>query len=184
MWNYLIQIIIRIFKPDFLYERYTSNQITNSSKYNIPLVLEINGWPPDYMDQQWNEESYNQWEMRFIDNFSKASLIITSSRGLEGKVKNLIANKDTSVRFIPNGVDLPGKEVVQKSLFESNEIRVGYIGGFTDLHDVRSLLLAIKIIFDMGLPVRLLLFGDGENKNKYEKMCSEIGIDTIVEFYS
>ena len=183
VWNYLIKIIIKINRPDFIYERYTSNQITDVSKYSIPLVLEINGWPPDHMDENWIQKHYSQWEIEFIENISGASLIIVSSRGVAEKIKSLLPQEPAKVHFIPNGVNIPSAEVFQEVVSTNDEIQIGYIGGFTKYQDMGTLLQAIKILADRDVKAHLHLLGDGDLRSDIEDLCNRIGIRDLVTFH-
>jgi len=125
VWKYLIRILALIFKPDFIYERYTSNQTTDISKITFPLVVEINGWPPDHMDENWIHRHYSQWEIEFKENLSRASLIIVSSRGVAEKIRALLHKGPSEVHFIPNGVNIPSEEFSREILKNNDEIHIG-----------------------------------------------------------
>jgi len=183
VWNYLIKIFIKINKPDFIYERYTSNQITDVSKYHIPLILEINGWPPDHMDEIWIDEHYVQWEVEFRANISRASLIIVSSRGVAERIKSLFHQEFPKVVFIPNGVNIPSEEESQVVARAKDDIQIGYIGGFTKYQDMGTLLQAIKILSDRDFKVHLHLLGDGDLRFDIEELCNKIGIRDLVTFH-
>jgi glycosyltransferase involved in cell wall biosynthesis len=182
-WKYLIRIVVTLYKPDIIFERYTSNQITDNSRLNIPLVVEINGWPPDHMDENWIYKHYGQWEIEFLKNLSRASLIIVSSRGVAEKIKSLLPNELSKVHFIPNGVNLPSKVEPREILKNDNEIRIGYIGGFTKYQDMRTLFQAIKILSDRENKIRLHLFGDGSLRYDIEDLCQKVSIRNLVEFH-
>ncbi len=110
------------------------------------------------------------------------------------KIKKVIEGYGTRtpIEIIPNGVDLtPFREPVDEDRLKDFRERFGigkddkvviFVGRMAKEKSVEKLLENFKRVSEDVKNAKLLLVGDGPDREKYERLCSELGIDDRVIF--
>jgi glycosyltransferase involved in cell wall biosynthesis len=121
------------------------------------------------------------------EHFSDAEAIIALS---EGVAEDLVTNYSVSrnkIAVIPNPVDLAEirqciQEPVDHNWFVEPIPIVVAMGRFVPQKGFDYLLRAFALIHRYGLLVRLVLLGDGEERQRLESLAAELGIQEHVWF--
>jgi glycosyltransferase involved in cell wall biosynthesis len=110
----------------------------------------------------------------------KADIILATSHYLEADTKKFTSHP---TRITPFGVDtnkfIPGEKIKYK-----NEIVIGSIKSLHHNYGQEDLILAFKSVKDRnpGIPLRLLLVGDGISRVKLEEMVKTFNLSEYVTF--
>ncbi|RJS80711.1 glycosyltransferase family 4 protein [Methanophagales archaeon] len=92
------------------------------------------------------------------------------------------------VFVIPNGIDLEkfnnlSKENVRKKLKIANEEEIiVFVGTLRSVKGIKYLIEAMKIIIQKNIDTRLMLVGDGEDRESLEKHVKELDLEKYVSF--
>lgn len=115
-----------------------------------------------------------------------ANAVIALTEDMKGKMER-ICNRDVCV--IPNGIDLEGfqdlptKEVARESLgLDNNDRIVLLVANLRPVKGVRYLIEAINIVRSTETKVRLLLMGDGEERQNLEAVVKSLNLEDCVSF--
>jgi glycosyltransferase involved in cell wall biosynthesis len=103
---------------------------------------------------------------------------------LTGDMKRTMqAIYDRNIVVVPNGIDLKeytGDPSVQK--VKGDEKRILFVGRLHPVKGVRYLLQAMKIVYEKMPDAKLILVGDGEEREHLETLTDNLGIRECVEF--
>ena len=182
--------ILRHERPDFIYERYALfgwGGIGLSRKLGIPHLLEINA---PLCDQQ---QGYRKFVLTHVAREMEAE-IFRASDGLVVLAPWLktwavsLGAEPSRVHLIPDAVS----ERVFGTLANGDEIRarynlqgkrtIGFVGSFQHWHDVPGLLEAFQILYKDDRDLRLLLVGDGLERERCQRIARELGVAEAVIF--
>ena len=118
----------------------------------------------------------------------RADLTVSCSREIADDLMRHYGLSERRSRVIRNGLDLPTvREMASRSgaeaevLGSDGEKRIVSVGRMTYQKGQRHLLKAVKKLCDDGMPVRLILLGDGELRPGLEKLAEELGIADRVD---
>jgi len=95
---------------------------------------------------------------------------------------------DCDISVIPNGIDTErfenlSKEDIRKRLkIKEDEKIITFVGTLRPVKGLRYLIEAMKIVRDKDKNVRLVLVGDGEEREKLEKLVEKFGLKECVKF--
>lgn len=114
---------------------------------------------------------YTKPLLRHIDEFTAVS---------DAAAEYLLSLADVPVKIIPNGINLkhfrrPAKLVVQSAAPKT----ILYIGRLEHRKGVRYLLQAFKLLQEREPEVRLLLAGDGSDREKLEELRATLGLQHV-----
>lgn len=90
------------------------------------------------------------------------------------------------ISLLPNGVDInrftpaTPNEGLRQKLGLDGKIVVGYVGSVLDYEGLELLVDAVKVLLDDGLPVALLIVGDGKAFDSVKSRIEEVGISEHV----
>jgi glycosyltransferase involved in cell wall biosynthesis len=177
-------------KPDLLYERYSLfgwGWIELARRRRIPLMLEVND--PLCREQAGYEKftltaTAERMEKEIIRG---ADTVIATSKWVKNWVISLGVN-EPDVHVVPNGVSLKlfaerksGDTVRQRYNLERERV-IGFVGSFQPWHDVQGLLNAFSTLYADDHNLRLLLVGDGEQREALEEAGCQLGLGSAVIF--
>ncbi len=150
----------------------------------LPLVSTCHGFIP----QTTRLRIYNRLDKIVLKYCSRIFAVSDSIR------EELIDNEIKSERIvvIRNAVNPPADTNTTISIrrlekrlalgIDDERIIIGYAGRLSEEKGIKYLLSACARLVKEGLPVNVLLVGDGTQKNELEHLCTELGISDGVVF--
>jgi len=182
--------IIKREKPDVLYERYSLfgwGGIDLARRQQIPLMLEVN-------DARCREQAgYEKFTLTATaermegEIIRAADVVIAISTWIRNWAISLGA-KEHDAHVIPNGVSsrlfaIPknGDVVRQRHNLADHRV-IGFLGSFQPWHDVQGLLHAFSKLYARDNNLRLLLVGDGEQRESLEDAHRDLRLQSAVIF--
>lgn len=180
---------------DVAFERnslYNSGVAMASKDLNMPYVMFFDAdqfIELDFMGKplkgllRWNAKRFLRY------NLNTANCIICVS---ESAKKHLITNWDlpsNRIIVLPNAVDVEHFKPDPKMRAETRaSLRIAtnplviFVGSFYPWHDVATLLKAFAIVLKTHTEARLILIGDGTEREKMTVLSTELGIGHAVQF--
>ena len=158
------------------YDAYVMGPIYAAYRAGIPVLLEVNGILSKHHSDRIT---------RLFENYvlSKIDGVFAVCNPLAGLLVNLKVPIE-KIRVIPNGVSLedfqsPDPLIVPKSLRLklSGKTVIGYVGTFTDYHDLTTLISGFASALKKVPDLCLLLIGEGRNQQQVIKMVKIYGIE-------
>jgi glycosyltransferase involved in cell wall biosynthesis len=154
----------------------------------IPVVYEVRG----FLEETWlakqpdqaaaaASERYRLWRDRETACMRGADLVVTLGEGMREEIvsRGIPAEK---VMVIPNAVDEvfltepPGRESTRAELgITDEEVVVGTVTSIVDYEGLDLLVTAVEQLRGRGLPVRLLVVGDGVARAALERQAASLG---------
>jgi glycosyltransferase involved in cell wall biosynthesis len=176
--SYLISLfslkkIIKSFKPDLLHAHYVSSYglvgaLTNFSPYYISV------WGRDIF-QFPQQNKVNEQLVTFT--LSKADVICSTSHVM-AKETSKYTNKP--IKVTPFGVDLTIFQPMNQG--ENDEITIGTVKALSDKYGIADLIQAFSIVNKKYPSTKLLIVGDGPQRQEYEQLVKTLNIDEQTTF--
>lgn len=159
---------------------YLAKQIMGEKGLNIPIVTTLHGTDITLVG---NDPSYKK-----VVNFSinQSDGVTAVSEYLKGlTLDNFDIEKEIEV--IPNFIDLErfkrsDKQHFKKAICPNGEKIVAHVSNFRKVKRVPEVITVFKRILDNGIDAKLLLVGDGPDRQKTEEQCRKLGICDHVRF--
>ncbi len=200
---WLCFVELRTNRPDIIHAHlYEGLAVAYMAKYlslkaNIPIVFDLQG------DLKGELEGYNKKNREILKNFfvwlSKvfinfADFVVVSSENVLGSIKGFYRKK-RNIEIIKDGIDLdvfkdpkkPNKENAEE-IKQIKEWRKGrklliYTGGMDDSKGVSALIFEfLKSRAELEGSWKLLLYGSGNSRDKYEKLLEESNAKGFIRF--
>lgn len=182
MWylrNYFqVLATIKKFNPDILHSHYASS---------YGLLGSLSGFEP-FLISVWGSDVYEFPRKSFIHrrilsfNLKNANLILSASRALATETGKYTR---TPVTIIPFGIDTDTfKPLVTASDWDQNEIVIGTIKSLEKVYGIDYLIKAFHLVRQKqpGIPLRLLIAGDGSEEKNLRNLVKELNLDPVVTF--
>jgi glycosyltransferase involved in cell wall biosynthesis/O-antigen/teichoic acid export membrane protein len=181
-------------RPDLVYVRQTDLMIAAAlvaAVARLPLVVEVNGRAVDEKPR-WRPR---HWVLRRagilqgIERFavSRAALAVTVSDGIKDDLVQRHHLRDDSVVVIPNGVDTA---MFRPESMEAARARLGlpvgpryacFVGALQPWQQLDVILQALAVARD-HVDLRLLVVGDGLERDRIKTLADAFGVADAVEF--
>jgi glycosyltransferase involved in cell wall biosynthesis len=168
---------------DFIYERYSLWSYAGmkyARKMGIPGILEVNA--PLILEQEKYRGLVDKLEAEAIARrvFQAATTIIAVSREIKNYVSQYVSDRD-KIRVIPNGVN---PQRFTNHLFERNseEFTVGFVGSLKPWHGIPVLIDAFARFHCNHPQSRLLIVGDGKERDSLIAKVAEKNLESAVHF--
>jgi glycosyltransferase involved in cell wall biosynthesis len=117
---------------------------------------------------------YNKIIKRQKDSFSYAKRIVAQSNPMKNYVVKNIINSPEKI-MIHQNVDFTKFDVLQgEKNFNTDNLKIGFIGSFLPWHQVDLLINAFAYIRNKGIEAELFLIGDGMEKQKIEGLVNQL----------
>lgn len=156
----------------------------------VPLVLEIRDLWPDYLVDM-GMLGADTTPARLLFRLERALLkrahavsVVTESFRRRVIAKGV---PESVVRILPNGVDLNFYRQRDHASSEHSQGRrraeefvIGYLGNFGAGQDLSVILSAIKQVASTGIRLRLIMTGDGPQRDRLIKQAGDLRLDDIV----
>lgn len=171
-------------RPDVLHaaSNYRNAQVALAlrARYQIPVVYEVRGfwedtWLSRHPDEQAlsNSELYNSIRAAETACMSQADLVVTLGEAMRDEIasRGIAADK---IQIVPNAVDESFLKPLQKKPHE--EYLVGTVTTLTPHEGLGTLLAAVALLGERGVPARALIVGDGPEKAALQRQAENDGI--------
>jgi len=175
---YVLKIIkeIKRFNPDILHSYYASSYGLIGALTRIkPYVISV--WGSDVTDFP-NKSSLHRNLIKY--NLKAATSICATSFSLKDETSKY-SSKDINV--IPFGIDIDRFSPRNKKF--SKQITIGTVKYFDKIYGIETLIKAFSILIKdkkLDFDLKLLLVGDGKEKQNYIDIIKSEGISDRVEF--
>jgi glycosyltransferase involved in cell wall biosynthesis len=164
-------------------------------KYGLPVVYEVRGfWEDTWLSRHPDSEKMASSELyrRSRDLETRcmlgADLVVTLGEAMREEIvaRGVPAEK---VLIVPNAVSegflqpLPDATALRKTLgIAPNEHVVGEVSTLVPHEGIGTLLEATRLLKDRGLPVRVLIVGDGPDRSALQRQAADLGLGEAAIF--
>ena len=173
-----VRSLVRQISPDLLNVHYASGygSLAGAVK-GLPIVLNV--WGSDVLLFPEKSTVHRSW---LIGNLRKAVLIVSSSRVMAQKVKELV-NGDIPVHVVPFGVDTELFTPVDRTA-EDDTLVLGTVKALAPVYGIDVFLRALALVMNdpVNRKVRALIAGGGLQDKELRALASELRIADKVEF--
>lgn len=182
--NRTILSVIKDFKkPDLVYERYSLwsySAMEWSNERGIKSILEVNA--PLVEEQKahrilTHEETAQAIAMRV---FKAASTLVAVSDEIADYLKSQ-PGLEQKTHVVPNGVRVERFTRKNKRL-SSSEFTIGFVGTLKPWHGITDLIKAFALLAKDLPCARLLIVGDGPERESLNQLIKKKGLTSLVEF--
>ncbi len=158
---------------------YLANQILKKKNKNIPFITTLHGTDITLVGKDKMYESV----VTFSINESNA--ITAVSENLRQETLNSF-NIEKEIHVIPNFVDIKrfsqsNKDHFRKMLAPNNEKILAHVSNFRKVKRVEDVVYTFDLI-RKEIPCKLLMIGDGPERQSMESLCREIGACEDIRF--
>lgn len=172
----VLKRIIKQFKPDILHAHYATS---------YGLVGALSGFRP-FIISAWGTDVMKFPQKNFVAksilkyNFKNADVLCATSETIKTHI-GAVSSK--TVEVIPFGVDTQHfKKKKTDSPYSSSEFVIGSIKPLESLYHIDVLLKSFASVYSRFSNARLLIIGEGSEKNTLEKQAEALGIHEVVRF--
>jgi glycosyltransferase involved in cell wall biosynthesis len=165
------------FKPDILHAHYASSYGLLGARSGFhPFIVSV--WGSDVYDFPRTSPFHNYFFKKVL---SAADVICSTSHCMKKETEKYTRKK---IEVIPFGIDISTFSPIETKSLQKDSITIGNIKSLEENYGISTLIeafaQAVKQHPDKKL--RLLLVGDGSQKENYKQLCSKHGIQELVEF--
>lgn len=170
---------------DLLYERYSLwsfAAIQWARDHDVPSVLEVNS--PLIEEQAAHRSLLDRAKAEEIAGqiFTSARVIVAVSHEVASYVESFPAARGR-VHVIPNGVDVRRFSAPVKAATSAAEVfTVGFVGTLKPWHGLSTLVDAIELLRREHANLRLLIVGDGPERERLINNLASRGLDEVTHF--
>jgi glycosyltransferase involved in cell wall biosynthesis len=179
--NQMLRLKLALHTFDLIYERYSlwsyaAMDVAQDS--NIPSVLEVNAPLIEEHEKHRGLHDRAAAEMVVARVFASANTVICVSQQVAQYVQRYDRTKG-KVQVLSNGVNLSRFAV---SPAKTNEFTIGFVGTLKPWHGVEVLLGAFQTFHRQHPQSRLLLVGDGPERDNLEAKVKAYQLEQAVTF--
>jgi glycosyltransferase involved in cell wall biosynthesis len=158
----------------------------------LPVVYEVRGfwedtWLSRHAATEGLRDSDRYQHSRALETYcmQAADLVVTLGEAMRDEIieRGVPADK---IIIVPNGVSddflqpLPDATQLRKDLgIGDGEFVVGEVSSLVAHEGIGTLLEAVKILNDRGVPARALIVGDGPERGALQRQAAALGLDAI-----
>lgn len=142
----------------------------------IPLVATVHGWTSSgRFSRLIVYEWLDRMSLRFMD------VIVLVSRTMQSKVKMRTENQ-ARVMVIHNGIppsfELPSQPSPDEeiSTFCRDSFTLGSVGRLSPEKGYEVLIRAVNTLVGRGLPIKLVILGEGQERTRLERLIADCGL--------
>ncbi len=163
------------------YAGYMAKQMLKNEGINLPMVTTLHGTDITLVGNHPNYKSAVTFSI------NQSDVVTSVSQSLKDETLKLFAIKK-DIQVIPNFIELNNSVLkdltpcYRSVLAKSNERIITHISNFRKVKRINDI---IKIYHQIqqNIPAKLLMVGDGPEKEKAEQLCKELGISDQVIFF-
>jgi glycosyltransferase involved in cell wall biosynthesis len=160
--------------------------------FDVPVVYEVRGfWEESWLarsDRDVGSDAYRWRQERETECMERADAIVTLSEGMADEI--VARGIDRSrITLVPNGVDVdafvpvardPG--LARRWGIGPDDVTLGYVSTLWAYEGIDVLLRAAAKLVGRGLPVRVVIVGEGEAFADLQQLAADLGIRDRVAF--
>ncbi len=166
---------------DMVYERYalwSDAAMRWARRKGIASVLEVNAPLIEEQAKHRGLHDCGAAERIAASVFADADTVIGVSSGVGSYLadRGVAADK---VRIIPNGVSVGRFDPAPRP--RDGALVVGFVGTLKPWHGVDTLITAVRMARERGVPARLLIVGDGPERARIQTQLDQAGLADITE---
>lgn len=166
---------------DMVYERYalwSDGAMAWARRRGVASVLEINA--PLIEEQARHRGLHDRRAAERIAArvFADADDIVAVSSGVAGYLAQRSVATE-KVHIIPNGVTVDRFDPAPRP--RDGKLVIGFVGTLKPWHGVDTLITAVQIARERGVPARLLIVGDGPERAALEVQLQQAGLAAVTE---
>jgi glycosyltransferase involved in cell wall biosynthesis len=183
LWPFQVRRMVNKIRPDILHAHYVTGygHLGAVSGFH-PLIL--SAWGSDILIDPKQSRIY-----RFLTEYSlrKADLITCDGENTKEEMIKLGANVG-KIRLVYHGVDTQKFNPKQRNEETRNKIELSYsptiisVRMLQPLYDVESLVKAMPLIMKQIPEAKLIIAGDGEQRDYLEDLAEALGISSAIRF--
>jgi L-malate glycosyltransferase len=167
--------VLKEFQPDIFHAHYVSS---------YGFVGALVNYHPFYISV-WGRDIYQfpqqgKMNKQMVDYSLRKADVICSTSHVMAKETQKYTSKPIPVT--PFGVDLAKFKPNTDLRNDQQEITIGTVKALSDKYGIGDLIKAFHRIQAMAVETRLLIVGDGPQREEYEELCKSLGIESKVTF--
>lgn len=163
------------------YAGYMAKQMLKDEGINLPMVTTLHGTDITLVG------SHPFYKSAVTFSINKSDFVTSVSENLKAETLKLF-NIKNEIQVIPNFIELDKNEIEPVSscrrsiMANENERIITHISNFRKVKRIPDV---IKIFYKIQqqIPAKLMMVGDGPEKEKAEYLCQELGIQDKVIFF-
>lgn len=175
---FYLKKIIKEFKPDIIHSHYASSYgLLGALSGFHPLLVSV--WGSDIFDFP-RKNLFRKKILKFV--FNKADIILSTSNVM---AKETVKYTDKQVNVIPFGIDVNFfRPFETESIFSENSFVIGTVKSLEKIYGIDTLLRSFKMLKEKfpDKELKLLIIGEGTEKENLIKLSISLGIDTDTVF--
>jgi glycosyltransferase involved in cell wall biosynthesis len=171
-----IKNLIHSIKPDILHAHWATSYglMAAYSDYH-PLI--VSAWGRDVYKAQTHSFIYRRL-LKYV--FSRADYITATSEHLTQTAQQFVPHQLKQVLHIPFGVDV--NQFILKRSRPSSQIKIGYIKKLEPYYGCEYLIRGFSKIESHYPHIRLIIVGDGSEKERLIRLSHQLDLDNTVDF--
>ena len=161
------------------YAAYMAKKMLKNQGLIVPIVTTLHGTDITLV----GNHPFYKTAVNFSIN--KSDIVTCVSQSLkEDTMEQFQISKEIEV--IPNFIDISKYKIQQEKCLEensesNNEIIITHVSNFRPVKNIKNVILIFNNI-QKKIPSKLLMIGEGPEKEMAEKLCKELSIDNKVQF--
>jgi N-acetyl-alpha-D-glucosaminyl L-malate synthase BshA len=163
------------------YAGYMAKQMLKNEGINLPMVTTLHGTDITLVGNHPNYKSAVTFSI------NQSDVVTSVSQSLKDETLKLFGIKK-EIQVIPNFIELNNNDLEintpcsRSVLAKPNERIITHISNFRKVKRINDI---VKIYYQIqqSIPAKLLMVGDGPEKEKAEQLCQELGITDQVIFF-
>lgn len=149
----------------------------------LPILSTCHG----FIENDIKLKAYNRMDKFFLKYFDR---VIAVSKDIGDSLK-VAGVKKSRLRIIPNGISRTYDpenyrecRLLKRNLLrlENHDFVLGYVGRLSREKGLNYLIKAISSLLDDRIPVKLVILGDGSQRQELELLSKQSGTDTSIFF--
>lgn len=178
---YKIEVLHVHYAIPHAYAGYMAKQMLKDEGINIPMVTTLHGTDITLVG------NHPFYKPAVTFSINKSDFVTSVSESLKADTLKLFSIKN-EIQVIPNFIDLekekkdPTTPCQRSIMAKPNERIITHISNFRSVKRIPDV---IKIFYNIQkeIPAKLMMVGDGPEKEKAEQLCFELGIQDKVIFF-
>ena len=178
---YKIELLHVHYAIPHAYAGYMAKQMLKDEGINIPMVTTLHGTDITLVG------NHPFYKPAVTFSINKSDFVTSVSQSLKDNTLKLF-NIKNEIEVIPNFIEITKNKIqsdipCQRSVMaEPNERIITHISNFRKVKRIPDV---IKIFYNIQkqIPAKLMMVGDGPEKEKAELLCKELGIEDKVIFF-
>lgn len=184
-------------KPDIIYASSPSPfaafvAIKIAKKIKVPVILEVRDLWPETLVVLKRKSRRNPifWLMYNMEKwmYKNADKLIFTMEGAADYIRDRGWEKEidlTKMNHINNGVDLEEYNNNMENKFfdsdlEDSNFKIIYTGSIRRAYGLENVINAARILADTQNDIKIILWGDGDQKEQLERLITEYGLKNVI----